>query len=87
MAAQRAACAAALEGRAAVVEVKAAELRARDAEYVRAVEQHGRDVDALLAKMRADSAAMHARYEVCLYVYMYVYMCVVCSGIHSIRQD
>lgn len=47
------------------MEAKAAELRARDAEYVRAVEQHGRDVDMLLAKMCGDSAAMQARYEVC----------------------
>lgn len=64
LATQRAACEAWLQGRQAVVEAKAAELRARDAEYVRAVEQHAWDVDALLAKMRGDSAAMQARYEV-----------------------
>jgi crotonobetainyl-CoA:carnitine CoA-transferase CaiB-like acyl-CoA transferase len=62
--AQRAACDAAVAGRQAVVAASVAELRTRDEEYVRAMEQHGRDVDALLAKMRTDSAAMQARYEV-----------------------
>lgn len=64
VAVQRAACDAALQGQRAAVEARVAEVRARDEAYVRAVEQQGRDVDALLAKMRADSAAMQARYEV-----------------------
>lgn len=64
LAAQRAVVDAALQGKQAAVEARVAELRARDEEYVKAVQQQGRDVDALLAKMRTDSVAMQARYEV-----------------------